>query len=65
MFAMSYAYGGEQVDAARGLVVETHVRSLTPGRVKIKDVLSPGGLEFVNDPAGPYVATNRSQVLLG
>lgn len=65
MFSTSFANGGEKAPAARAIVVETHVRSLTPGRVKIIDLQSPGALSFVNDPDGPYLALTRSQVLLG
>lgn len=64
-FAAGPADGGDHVIGMKAMIVETHVRSLTVGRVKIVDVDDFGVVQFVNDPEGPYIALTASRVLLG
>lgn len=65
MFATNFGYGGENIEVARGLIVDTHARDLIPGRVKIANLGQNEPLRFVNDPEGSYLALTRSRVLLG
>jgi len=65
LFFAAGAAENEPVLAFKAMIVETHVRNLIVGPVKIVDLLAPGPHQFVNDPAGPYVALTPSRVLLG
>jgi hypothetical protein len=64
-FASQPTDGGESIMAFKAGTVETHVMDMEVGNVRISDGSEEGGLHFVNDPDGPYLAITKSRVFLG
>lgn len=64
-FAAEPADGGATCAAFKAAIVETYVRNLKIGPVRISNVDDIGAITFENAPDGAYLAITPSRVLLG